>query len=129
MAVMGGTAPHPRKNTRARSLLTAAMKLFRWEPKQKLRKEDIPVLVAKYRSLQESSHLMISMLLPLTAMVALIMIAFREFATMQTVMALFMIYFVGAFGFAVSGLYSVWKASKIAKVLEIGKRLKRYGVD
>lgn len=107
------------------------MKLFRrthWKPKQKLRKEDIPVLVAEYRSLKESSHLMTYMLLSLTAMVALIMIAFREFATVRVVIELFMVYLVGAFTFSALGLYSVWKASKIAKVLGIGKRLKYYDI-
>lgn len=107
------------------------MKLFRrthWKPKQKLRKEDLPFLLAEYRISNTTSHI------SLTLFVSLLGIAIATYFMVGSnpdigVRVLITSCVWASFVFLSSFFYFARKASRIAELLKIEKRLERYGIE
>ena len=107
------------------------MKLFKrtkWKPKQKLRKDDIPFLLAEYRVANTTSFI------SLTLFVSLIAIAVGAYfmgGSNPDIEVRFLIAscVVASFVFLFGGFYLHRKSAQIAEVLQIEKRLKRYGIQ
>lgn len=107
------------------------VKFFRrthWKPKQKLRKEDRPYLLTEYRIANTTSHMSLTLTASLLgiAIVAYFMVgSSRDIGVRVPIASCVWASLV----FLSSFFYFARKASHIAELLGIKKRLKRYGID
>lgn len=122
----------PLKQSLGARLKHKIANLFRrrpkWKPKQKLDIKDSPYLVAEYHVSKDASYIMLSLVISLGAIVVASFVAFMVYGpTWLKDISVFgiigIILFLSAFDYFRS------KASKIAKVLEIEERLKKYGIE
>ena len=107
------------------------MKLFRrthWKPKQKLRKGDLPFLLTEYRVANTTSHISLTLAASLLgiAVAAYFMVGSNPDIEVRVLIASCV---WASFVFLSSLFYFARKASRIAKVLKIEKRLKKYGIE
>lgn len=106
------------------------MKLFRrthWKPTQKLRKEDFPFLLAEYRVANTTSFISLTLFVSLIAIAAG---AYFMVGSNPDIEVRFLITscVMASLVFLFGGFYLQRRSSQIAEVLQIKKRLKRYGI-
>ena len=107
------------------------MNLFKrtkWKPKQKLRKEDRSYLLTEYHVSKDGFYILLSLTISLAAIGVMSYVQFLTFERnwLEDIRELAIV------GIIFSSLFCYYfrrKASRIAKVLEIEKRLKRYGIE
>jgi len=101
----------------------------RWKPKQKLRKEDIQFLLAEYRIEKSRCYVSISWSAVFFSIFAVTFIAIIANPAYNILRIIATVGMAGGILSAFNGDLHRYKASQIGEVLEIKKRLERYGVD